>query len=224
MSNDLVFLKAKIETLKNPLDFIENLSEKKSVLNVGAAGGVLGLNGYLPNNEQNWLHSKIISSAEKVLATDIDEEAIQHAKKYGYKMIKQNCEIMNLAEKFEIIIMSDVIEHLDAPVKAIKNLVDNHLTKDGILVITTPNGSASNIFFRSLIRNDLNVYYDHMAVYYPEHFQAICNRLGYSLKKVYLFDHSDKRSLIIKIKGLLFNFASFMFPRLSSAMMVLIQK
>jgi len=34
MSNDLVLLKAKIETLKNPLDFIKNLSEKKNVLKV----------------------------------------------------------------------------------------------------------------------------------------------------------------------------------------------
>ena len=32
-----------------------------------------------------------------------------------------------------------------------------------------------------------------MAVYYPEHFQAICDRLGYSLKKIYLFDFTDKR-------------------------------
>ena len=224
MSKDLVLLKPKIEPLKDPLNFIENLSKGRNVLNVGAGGGVIGSKGYLPDNEKNWLHSKVINTAKKVLATDIDEEAIQHAKKYGYEIIKQNCETMNLSEKFEIIIMSDVIEHLDAPVKAIKNLVDNHLANDGTLIITTPNGSASNIFFRSLIRNNLNVYYDHMAIYYPEHFQAICNRLGYSLKKVYLFDHSDKRSFIIKIKGYLFNFASFVFPRLSSAMMVLIQK
>ena len=91
MSKDLVLLKPKIEPLKNPLNFIENISKGRNVLNVGAGGGVIGLKGYLPNNEKNWLHSKVINTAKRVLATDIDEEAIQHAKKYGYEIIKQNC-------------------------------------------------------------------------------------------------------------------------------------
>ena len=131
---------------------------------------------------------------------------------------------MNLSQKFEVILMSDVIEHLNAPVNAIKNLVDRHLEKDGTLIITTPNGSAAHAFMRSLTRRNLNIYYDHMAVYYPEHFQAICDRLGYSLKKAYLFDFSDKRTFMIRLKGLFFKLATKISPRLSSAMMIIIQK
>ena len=120
--------------------------------------------------------------------------------------------------------MSDVIEHLNAPVIAINNLIDNHLTDDGTLIITTPNGTAANNFIRSISRKNLNIYYDHMAIYYPEHFQAICDRFGYTLKKIYFFDFTDKRTFIIRIKNLIFKFLSIMNPRLSSAMMVLIEK
>ena len=44
-----------------------------------------------------------------------------------------------------------------------------------------------------------------MAVYYPEHFQAICDRLGYSLKKAYLFDFADKRTFMIRLKVFFLN-------------------
>ena len=224
MNSDLVNLKVKIETLNDPFKFIEQNCKNKNVLNIGAAGGVLGIYGYLPDNEDKWLHAKIIKKAKSVLGTDIDDEAIKCAKKSGYKIIKENCEIMNLSQKFEVILMSDVIEHLNAPVNAIKNLVDRHLEKDGTLIITTPNGSAAHAFMRSMTRRNFNIYYDHMAVYYPEHFQAICDRLGYSLKKAYLFDFSDKRTFMIRLKGLFFKLATKISPRLSSAMMIIIQK
>ena len=224
MLNDLVQLKTKIETHRSPINLIENLTKGKNVLNVGAAGGVDGPDGYLPNNEDKWLHFKILKKAKTVIATDIDDNAIKHAKMNGYKIIKENCETMNLNQKFDIIVMSDVIEHLNAPVNAIKNLIENHLIDNGTLIITTPNGSAVHAFIRSISRRNLNIYYDHMAVYYPEHFQAICDRLGYSLVKTYLFNFPDTRSAIIRLKGFLFNLASIISPRLSSAMMVFIKK
>lgn len=224
MNNYLVELKVKTETLKDPLNFIESKTKGKNVLNVGAAGGVNTKEGYLPHNETNWLHSRIIENARNVVGTDIDDEAIKHARKYGYNIINENCEDMKLSQKYEIILMSDVIEHLNAPVIAINNLIDNHLTDDGTLIITTPNGTAANNFIRSISRKNLNIYYDHMAIYYPEHFQAICDRFGYTLKKIYFFDFTDKRTFIIRIKNLIFKLLSIMNPRLSSAIMVLIEK
>ncbi len=224
MKHDLVKLNTIVETTNEPLKLIEKITKGKNVLNVGAAGGVIGSTGYLPGNEDKWLHAKIIKTAKKVLATDIDTKAIKHAEKHGYRIINENCETMILSQKFDVILMSDVIEHLNAPVNAIKNLVDNHLSKDGTLIITTPNGTALHAFIRTITRRNLNIYYDHMAVYYPEHFQAICDRLGYSLKKIYLFDFTDKRSFIIRLKGIFFKIASRFSPRLSSALMVFIQK
>ena len=86
MLNDLVQLKTKIETHRSPINLIENLTKGKNVLNVGAAGGVDGPGGYLPNNEDKWLHFKILKKAKTVLATDIDNNAIKHAKENGYKI------------------------------------------------------------------------------------------------------------------------------------------
>ena len=39
------------------------------------------------------------------------------------------------------------------------------------------------------MRRRINVLNDHVAVYYPEHFQVICDRIGAQLTEMYLFDH-----------------------------------
>ena len=177
----------------------------------------------MPNNKDIWLHEILRKKANKLVGVDIDSDGIEYARNNGYEILNENCEAMELGEKFDLIVMSDVIEHVDAPVIAIRNLL-RHLSENGDLVITTPNATAGNVFVRALLRKSLNVYGDHVAIYYPEHFQAICERLNCTLKFVYLFDHFDKRSISLRIKSFMFQIMSILSPRLSSSMIVVINK
>jgi len=218
--NELVYTEVGLERIQEPFQIIENLASGKNVLNIGAAGGIFG---YLPDKKDVWLHQRLMSLANKVVGVDIDAEGIEYGISHGYTILNENCETMNLGERFDLIVMSDVIEHVNAPVTAINNLME-HLNDNGVLVITTPNGTPANVFVRSLLRKQINVFYDHVAVYYPEHFQVICNRLGFKLDAVYLFDHISKGSFGLRFKSFLFQIFTLIAPRLASSMMVIIRK
>ena len=219
MSGKQIKLNIKIETINDPVFLIKNKIKGKSVLNIGAAGGV---EGYLPNNKEVWLHYILKKSANKLVGVDLDKKSIKYAKDNGVEIIEGNCETMALDEKFDVIVMSDVIEHVDAPVVAIRNLLA-HLSESGVLIITTPNGTAGNLFVRSLFRKSFNVLDEHVAIYFPEHFEAICQRIGAQLSSIYMFDLVDRKSIKNLFKSYLFKLMTLVSPRLASSMMVIIK-
>ncbi|WP_257293428.1 bifunctional 2-polyprenyl-6-hydroxyphenol methylase/3-demethylubiquinol 3-O-methyltransferase UbiG [Endozoicomonas sp. YOMI1] len=219
MKMGLAKLSTKIHRLSNALEYIENLSSGRSVLNVGAAGGV---SGYLPANKENWLHERLKNCAGGVLGIDIDEAAINYAKKNGYDINYANCETMNLDKKFDVIILSDVIEHMNAPVIAVENLF-HHLNDEGFLVITTPNATAGNIIIRSILNKKINILADHVSVYYPENFQNIAERLNVQIKSFFVFDNIDRRNIRVFIKSIIFKVMTIVSPRLGSSLLIVMQ-
>lgn len=217
---DLVHLDVRPKKISDPFSVIESHAHSKNVLNIGAAGGV---HSYLPGAKDIWLHERMRKLANKLVGVDIDAKNIEHARNHGYEILNENCETMSLDMQFDLIVMSDVIEHVNAPVTAINNLL-KHLADNGKLIITTPNATAGNVLIRSLLSKDINVLADHVAIYYPEHFQAICDRLNCKLMSVFLFDHFDRRNLSFKLKSLLFHFLTMVSLRLASSIMVIIEK
>ena len=218
--SSLVRLKPKINRISDPFVIIDNYARGKKVLNVGSAGGV---EVYLPDNKKIWLHERLSKVASSLIGTDIDTHSIAYADKHGYPMLNENCETMNLSKKFDLIVMSDVIEHVNAPVTAVNNLLQ-HLAEGGKLLITTPNATAGATCIRSMTRKKINVLNDHVAVYYPEHFQVICDRIGAQLTEMYLFDHKDKRSIGNKLKTILFRSLTRISTRMASSLMAVIEK
>ncbi len=217
---DLVRLDVKPQKMRDPFKFIAQRAKGRRVLNIGAAGGV---HGYLPGNKEIWLHERIRQCADELLGIDIDTDAIAYAAQHGYNMLNENCENMDLGRKFDLIVMSDVIEHVNAPVIAIENLL-SHLSEDGLLIITTPNATSGNVCVRSLLHSDVNVLADHVTTFYPEHFQAICDRLGCRLDSVHMFDHIDRRNVMLRLKSTLLQLMTLISPRLASSMLVVIKK
>jgi len=77
-------------------------------------------------------------------AIDIEKEFLEYSKlKYEYGKITwilSNVEELSLEKKFDVIILGEVIEHCAYPEEIIKNITD-FLKVNGVLIITTPNGS-----------------------------------------------------------------------------------
>ena len=221
MKMGLVKLGLKLKRMREPFhQFISKQAVGKHVLNIGAAGGV---HRYLPLAKDDWLHEHLRRGASELVGTDIDNDPIAHAREHGYDILNENCETMTLGCKFDLIVMSEVIEHVNAPVTAVENLL-SHLDDGGELVITTPNASAGNICLRSLVRRDFNVFADHVTTFYPEHFRVICDRLGCVLDTVYMFDYIDRRSRLLRFKSALFKLMTIFSPRLASSILVVIKK
>ena len=129
------------EDLKR-LDFIQSCldkfgAQKIKVLDVGCGNG----------NISRYIGSK----GHDVLGIDISEATINKAisltemKNVRFENIAAE-ELIAAAETFDLVICSEVIEHLDTPsvvIEALRALIN----KDGILIVTVPNGFGPRELF-----------------------------------------------------------------------------
>jgi 2-polyprenyl-3-methyl-5-hydroxy-6-metoxy-1,4-benzoquinol methylase len=80
-----------------------------------------------------------------ITCVEASDEAISSAKrKLGGKVQFINCtfEKLELPSKYECIIMTHVLEHLDDPVEVLKLVNDNWLAEDGYFLLVCPNANA----------------------------------------------------------------------------------
>lgn len=199
--------------------YICKIAKGKNVLNVGASGNV---EFYLPNNKELWLHYRLSTVAHEVVGIDIDKDSIRYSQENGIEILYHNCESMKLKRRFDIIVMSEVIEHLNAPGKAVQNLM-NHLERNGKFLITTPNPMSMNILLRMLLRGNPGVYYDHVACFFPENLQALCNRFGYQLSQVLFFNPIDRRNKMLQFKSKTFLAFGLLVPKMSQSFLGIIE-
>jgi len=218
-ANDLTILDVKPEYISDVFAHILKDVKGKAVLNIGAAGGV---RGYLPNNRENWLHHRLGLAASELVGADIDSEGIAYAQRFGVNIEYANCEVMDMGRKFDAIVLSDVIEHMNAPVTGVCNLM-KHLQTDGKLFITTPNPTAFNLISRAILGRNMNTYWDHVSCFSPEHIQTICDRYDYQLSDIYFFDHIDRQNFSNTIKSHVAKMISTVNPRLSTSYLAVIE-
>lgn len=118
------------------VDLIKNMKGKIKVLDFGCGDGstIFGLNRLLGNINIQFY------------GLDVSKEAVTRNTKMANMQGINNCnficndaESTKLKEKFDIIISSEVIEHVPNPGKYIKK-ANSLLKEGGILIISTPNG------------------------------------------------------------------------------------
>lgn len=215
----IVHLSAPARRLDDPFAFILSCADKKRVLNVGASGGV---EQYLPDNRDAWLHHRLSSVAAELVGIDIDADSIAYAARHGVALHLANCETHRFERPFDLIVLSDVIEHVNAPLEAINNLA-GQLTPQGRLLITTPNPTHYSLVARAWLGGRPAVYYDHVAAWLPEHFQVIGDRLGLRLTDAAFFSHMDRRTASTRFKSAFAHLAGRLAPRSLGSFLVVLQ-
>lgn len=197
---------------------IVDMARGRRVLNVGAAGNAAY---YCKHGADGWLHARLDLVTEKLVGLDLDRNGSQAAASLGFDIQVGNCEAADLNETFDLIVMADVLEHVDNPALAMANMIC-HLSPGGKVVITTPNATFLGNFFNALRRRGPNVYWDHVNLYTPENIQALCDRHGWVLLQTHLYSLSDQRTLSVRIKSAAIALVARLFPRLNSAFMCVI--
>lgn len=199
--------------------YILSRAEGRTVLNVGAAGGIAT---YLPDGRDLWLHAKLGAVARELVGIDIDTDAIAYAARHGEEIVVADCEDMDLGRRFEVIVLSDVIEHLDRPGQALQVLM-RHLEPGGRLILTTPNPTYAGTLLRALLNRGLNIYHDHVSAFLPEHIAVTCARHGWRLADLGFFGNLDRRSLGLRFKSSLMWALGHLAPRLSGWFVAVIE-
>lgn len=110
---------------------IKKLTAGKDVLDVGAVG----------QNSAYCLWREIKSACRRLTGIDI-------APSDNPDVVIGNMETYDFKYKFEVIILGDIIEHVDNQGLLLDN-VRRHLKPDGLLIITTPNAKWPTVFTRT---------------------------------------------------------------------------
>ena len=155
-------------------DKIINLTEKnKKVLDIGCASG--------------YLASFLKEKGCLIDGIDTDEESIKEAKKY-FNAYVLDISKEDIKGKYDVIILGDILEHLEHPDKILFKLKDN-LNKDGYIVISLPN--IVNIYPRLKILFGIFDYEEkgifdrtHLKFFTRKSFKELIKDTGYEIEKL----------------------------------------
>ncbi len=168
----------------NILNFIkQHTTVPKKVLEVGCgSGGIL---------------SRFIDEGCTVLGLDFDDDYLEAARNYKIPVIKGSIEVLDKEDKFDLIILSHVLEHLVKPSEFLNDL-SKHLSRDGIIYIEVP--SLDSISEGSH-NYDLLHYWEvaHLSHFTVETLSLICKTAGLQpiiitnkINSIYKISSSDR--------------------------------
>ena len=172
MDKELIFNVIKKASKAEKTSRICELCSGKIVLDVGCAGQDFSY------NNPGWLHNRIKKVACDLDGVDIEPEAIRALKEKGYSIFNAD-ELKQSEKKYQIVVMSDVIEHVNDPVGFLR-FYSSFLGPDGKIIITTPNAHAIRNFTSILTRNNYSLNPQHTFWLCPKTMMEITERAGLS--------------------------------------------
>jgi 2-polyprenyl-3-methyl-5-hydroxy-6-metoxy-1,4-benzoquinol methylase len=136
--------------------FYSHFFAGRSVLDIGMVGHAIE-----NSCKSDWRHDNIRKIAGRTVGVDIVENAVLDLQRKGYDVrLVDATSDADIGERFERVVLGDVIEHVDNPV-ALLRFAARHLTEGGQIVCTTPNP----LFYE----NALSVLRDGMLIANAEH-------------------------------------------------------
>src|SRR5260221_1154969 len=128
------------------VEYLCRLAAGKSVLDIGVVEHTSDA-----ADSPNWLHGNIRRHAAKCLGVDVLEPEVAKLRDRGYDVICADGTREPLAQKFDVIIGGEVIEHLDAPGRFMQSCAAM-LRPGGTLAISTPNPWSATVILKSSVR------------------------------------------------------------------------
>jgi 2-polyprenyl-3-methyl-5-hydroxy-6-metoxy-1,4-benzoquinol methylase len=131
------------QLIENRVSYISWRAKNRSVLDIGVVEHFSE-----SASIETWLHQHVSQSASTCLGIDILEGEVNQLRERGYKVKVHDITKSPLAQKFELIIVGDVVEHLNNPGALFKNAAVM-LEENGRLLITTPNPWYANAMLKN---------------------------------------------------------------------------
>ena len=118
--------------------------------------------------------------------TEIDSDVVTKLLRKGVRVQNQES-IMSSSEKFDIISIIEVLEHLSDPKQVLTQLKEK-LSDSGMLFITTPNFNALN---RRILRGNWRAlwYPDHINIFSSKSIAILLKECGYEIKSLQSTGH-----------------------------------
>ena len=192
-------------------DFLINLCTNKKVLHFGFIDSPFLEKKIL---SEELLHIKLKNSAKYIYGVDIDITSVDFYRKVTndlqncyldiQKEIDDNTMFTFVEESYEVIIFSEILEHLLNPYQALKNIYNLCQTNNQtLLCITVPNAFSIE-GFRSAISGIELVHPDHLYYFSPYTIQKLLIQHGFKIIDLKLYhSHVSKDSPGITKNGII---------------------
>jgi len=150
-----------------------------------------------------WLHARLAGVARTIVGVDSSGEGVEWARAQGYEahvVDVQSQESVAAAglEPAEVVVAGELIEHLDAPgpfLRALHPLV----TRDGVLVLTTPNAYRLLNVLAPLTGAEL-VHGDHTGWQSPQTLRTLLGQSGWEIEDMAYY-HAPVRAVPTRLRG-----------------------
>lgn len=158
----------------------------QEVLDIGAIEhGYTNMHKYGINKDKS-MFFRIKEVAMHVTGTDIIEKDVKRMQDYGYDFRYSDATSNdNLGEKYKVINIGDVIEHVDNPIKLLK-YAKRHLTENGEILVTTPNPYYFMTIINLWKEKEMIANFQHISGIIPCHALEIGRRAGLTLTEYYI--------------------------------------
>lgn len=131
--------------------FTEDYVKGKDILHIGVGGAITDLDlkdKFLQSDVSNWFHSKISRTAKSITTLDLEQDNLDKFEKiipgeYIQGDITDPSVVDKFSGKFELIVFTEIIEHIDCFRTALQNM-KQLLKPGGQILISTVN--TYNIF------------------------------------------------------------------------------
>jgi len=182
----------KIVSISNKEYKINNIKGKR-VLDIGMAEHDIS-----HIDSPNWKHNYIRENASYCLGLDIIESLVDELNSRGYNVVHMDATSNEyLGEKFDVVNIGDVIEHVNNPIKLLE-FAKRHLNDHGKILVSTPNPFFYQYIIRTLKESTFIANFEHTCWITPSMALEIARRSDLKLARYYMF--CSKNNLKSKIQ------------------------
>lgn len=168
------------ERFEDATAFYRQYFQGLTVLDIGMVGHAIE-NSF----KADWRHDNIRKIAARTVGIDIVEKAVLDLQQKGYdvRLVDATSEV-DIGERFERVVLGDVIEHVDNPV-ALLRFAARHLAPGGLIVCTTPNPLYIGNFLEIIRNGILIANAEHISWITPSNAMELASRAGLSLTRLH---------------------------------------
>ncbi len=142
-------------------------------------------------DSEDWKHNEIKKLASYCVGVDIDEKMVDYLNQKGFNIKFMDATSDDyLGEKFDIVLMGDVLEHVDNPKKLLE-FAKRHLNPEGKLIATTPNPFFLVSFLKNFFKSPHMVLLEHTCWITPTNAVELARRSELNFHR-YLFFKKSK--------------------------------
>lgn len=167
------------------MEFLRDYFKGSRVMDIGAGE-------HTPDvyREDRWEHGVISKSASYAVGIEINQSLCDHynAKGFHFKCVDATSNT-DLGERFDLVFMGDVIEHVNNPV-ALLEFAKRHLTGGkGRILVSTPNPFCFSCVTSRIRKKHYRPFFitnfEHVSWITPNNAHELARRSGLALTKIY---------------------------------------